>query len=112
MGIHMGLGPPGVANQGSPNYRMMLSNALLLEDVLVKYPKLRLYVMHAGWPLLDEMVGLLYAFPQVYIDIAVINWGLPKEEFYRYFQRLVDAGFSKRIMFGSDQMVWPDAIGG
>ncbi|MCH7854219.1 MAG: amidohydrolase family protein, partial [Proteobacteria bacterium] len=22
-----------------------------------------------------------------------------------------DAGFSKRIMFGSDQMVWPDAIG-
>ncbi len=111
VGIHMGLGPPGVANQGWPNYRMMLSNALLLEDVLVKYPKLRLYVMHAGWPLLDEMVGLLYAFPQVYIDIAVINWGLPKKEFYRYFQRLVDAGFSKRIMFGSDQMVWPDAIG-
>ena len=111
VGIHMGLGPPGVANQRWPKYRMMLSNALLLEDVLVKYPKLRLYVMHAGWPLLDEMVGLLYAFPQVYIDIAVINWGLPKEEFYRYFKRLVDAGFSKRIMYGSDQMVWPDAIG-
>jgi predicted TIM-barrel fold metal-dependent hydrolase len=24
---------------------------------------------------------------------------------------LIDAGFGKRIMFGSDQMVWPDAIG-
>ena len=57
------------------------------------------------------MVGLMYAFPQVYVDIAVINWALPTEKFYSYFQRLVDAGFSKRIMFGSDQMVWPGAIG-
>jgi hypothetical protein len=111
VGIHMGLGPPGTANSEYPNYRTMLSNALLLEDVLVKYPKLRLYVMHAGWPLLDDMVGLMHAFPQVYVDIAVINWYLPTEEFYSYFKRLVDAGFSKRIMFGSDQMVWPDAIG-
>jgi len=111
VGIHIGLGPPGVANRGSPNYRMSLSSALLLEDVLVKHPDLRLYVMHAGWPLLDDMVALMYAFPQVYVDIAFINWYLPTEEFYSYFQRLVDAGFSKRIMFGSDQIAWPDAIG-
>ena len=111
VGIHIGLGPPGIANDGQSKYRMRLSNALLLEEVLVKHPDLRLYVMHAGWPLLDNMVGLMYAFPQVYVDIAVINWYLPKKEFYSYFRRLVDAGFSKRIMFGSDQMVWPDAIG-
>ncbi len=111
VGIHIGLAPPGIANDGQSKYRMRLSNALLLEEVLVKHPDLRLYVMHAGWPMLDNMVGLMYAFPQVYVDIAVINWYLPTEEFYSYFQRLVDAGFSKRIMFGSDQMVWPDAIG-
>jgi len=111
VGIHIGLGPPGTAYLGSPNYRMALSDALRLEDVLVKHPDLRLYVMHAGWPLLDEMVGLMYAFPQVYVDIAVINWYLPREEFYSYFQRLVNAGYSKRIMFGSDQMAWPDSIG-
>ena len=111
IGIHIGLGPPGIANDGQSKYRMRLSNALLLEEVLIKHPDLRLYVMHAGWPLLDNMVGLMYAFPQVYVDIAVINWYLPKKEFYSYFERLVDAGFSKRIMFGSDQMVWPDAIG-
>ena len=111
VGIHIGLGPPGIANSGQSNYRMKLSNALLLEDVLIKHPKLRLYVMHAGWPMLDDMVALMYAFPQVYVDIAVIDWYVPKEEFYYYFQRLVDAGFSKRILFGSDQMAWPDAIG-
>ena len=45
------------------------------------------------------------------LDVAVINWYLPRPEFHRYLQRLVEAGFIKRIMFGSDQMVWPDAIG-
>ncbi|MGH9840279.1 MAG: amidohydrolase family protein [Blastocatellia bacterium] len=26
-------------------------------------------------------------------------------------QRIVEAGFGKRVMFGSDQMIWPEAIG-
>jgi len=110
LGIHVGLGPPGAAYTMAPHYRMAHSSALLLEDVLVRHPKLRLYVMHAGWPMLDDVVALLYAHPQVYVDIGVIDWFVPQPEFYTYLRRLVEAGFSKRIMFGSDQMVWPDAI--
>jgi uncharacterized protein len=109
--IHIGPGPPGAPYVGFPKYRMALSNALLLEDVLVRHPKLRLYVMHAGWPLINEMIGLLYAHPQVYVDVGVINWTQPRKEFHAYLRRLVDAGYGKRIMFGSDQMVWPEAIG-
>ena len=111
VGIHMGLGPPGAAYVGYPDYRMRLSNPLQLEDVLVKYPKLRVYVMHAGWPLLNEMIGLLYAHPQVYVDVAVIDWAIPEPEFHTYLRRLVEAGFSERIMFGSDNMIWPDSFG-
>jgi predicted TIM-barrel fold metal-dependent hydrolase len=110
VGVHMGLGPTGVTYTWMPQYRMRLGNPLLLEDVLVRHPKLRLYVMHAGWPMIDQMIGLMYAHPQVYVDTGVISWFLPKKEFYRYLERLVDAGFGKRIMFGSDQMVWPEAI--
>lgn len=109
--VHMGLGPPGAAYVGYPKYRMGLSNPLLLEEVLVRHPKLRLYVMHAGWPMLDQMIGVMWAHPQVYVDIGVINWAIPRKEFHSYLRRLVDAGFGKRIMFGSDQMVWPEAIG-
>lgn len=110
LGIHVGLGPPGAAYVGFPKYRMALSNPLQLEDVLIRHPKLRLYVMHAGWPMIDDMVGLLYAHPQVYVDIAVINWVLPRAEFHAYLRRLVESGFGKRIMFGSDQMMWPQAF--
>jgi len=111
VGIHMGPGPPGAAYLGLKNYRMGLSDPLLLEDVLVRHPRLRLYVMHAGWPMIDRMIALLYAHPQVYVDVAVIDYTQPRAEFYRYLQRLVEAGYGKRVMFGSDQMVWPEAIG-
>jgi predicted TIM-barrel fold metal-dependent hydrolase len=110
VGIHTGLGPPGASYFSSPKYRARISNPLLLEDVLVRHPKLRLYVMHAGWPMSDQMVALLYAHPQVYVDVAVIDWAIPRKEFHQYLRRLVEAGFGKRIMFGSDQMVWPGAI--
>jgi len=111
VGLHVGLGPPGAAYNGFPKYRMASSNALLLEDVLIRHPKLRLYVMYAGWPMLDNMIGLLHAHPQVYVDVGVIDWALPREEFYTYLRRLVGAGYGKRIMYGSDQMQWPAAIG-
>ena len=108
--IHIGPGPPGVPYFASPKYRMAMSNPLALEDVLLRHPKMRLYVMHAGWPMGDEMVGLMFTHPQVYVDVAVIDFAWPRAEFHAYLRRLVDAGMAKRIMFGSDQMVWPEAM--
>ena len=109
--IHIGPGPPGAAYLGLTKYRASLSDPLLLEDVLIRHPKLRLYVMHGGWPNVDRMIALLYAHPQVYMDVAVIDFTQPRAEFHRYLRRLVEAGYGDRIMFGSDQMVWPGAIG-
>jgi predicted TIM-barrel fold metal-dependent hydrolase len=110
--IHMGTGPPGAAYlPGMASSRARFGDPLLLEDVLVRHPRLRLYVMHAGWPLADNMIALLWAHPQVYVDTGVIDYVMPRAEFHRYLRRLVEAGFGKRIMFGSDNMVWPGAIG-
>ena len=33
-----------------------------------------------------------------------------RTQFYDFLHRLIDAGFENRIMFGSDEMVWPDAV--
>lgn len=109
VGIHVGTGPPGAAHL-FPDYRARLHSPLLLEEVLVRHPDLRLYVMHAGWPMLDDMLAVLWAHPHVYVGLGVIDWILPRPEFYRYLRRLVEAGFGKRIMYGSDQMVWPGMI--
>jgi uncharacterized protein len=110
VGIHMGEGPPGAAYLFSPKYRARLTSPFLLEEVLVRHPRLRVYVMHYGSPLVDEMLSMLYSHPQLYVDVAGNDWGLPRKEFHGHLRRLVEAGFEKRIMFGSDEMVWPGTI--
>lgn len=111
VGIHMGPGPPGAAYlPGLGTYRARLSSPLELEEALLRHPKLRVWIMHAGWPQIDDLLGLLWAHPQVYVDTGVIDFAIPRAEFHRYLQRIVEAGFGKRVMFGSDQMNWPKAI--
>ncbi len=109
-GIHIGTGPPGAIYLGNTNYRGRMHSALTLEEVLVRHPGLRVYIMHAGYPMLDDLLAVLYAHPQVYVGIGVIVWLLPREEFYRYLKGIVQAGFGDRVMFGSDQMIWPGVI--
>lgn len=111
VGLHLGEGPPGGASvlPGS-KYSPAAGRPLDLEPLLKRHPKLRLYVMHYGSPLVEEMIALLYSHPNVYVDVAQNDWGFPRAHFYRQLRQLVDAGFAKRILFGSDQMIWPDTI--
>jgi predicted TIM-barrel fold metal-dependent hydrolase len=76
VGLHLGVPNPGAAYHGP--YRVRDGSPLALEEVLVRHPRLRLYIMHAGYPF--------------------------------FLQRLVAAGFSDRVMFGTDQGVWPGLI--
>jgi len=111
VGVHTGLGPEGTPYACCPKFRVTYGNPVLLEEVLVRHPKLRLYIMHGGWPYLEETKAIMAVYPQVYADLAVIDWIIPREEFHEYLRELIRAGLGKRIMFGSDQMVWPEAIG-
>jgi hypothetical protein len=111
VGIHIGTGPPGARYLPPfPNYRARLHSPLVLEEALARHPRLRVWIMHAGWPMLDDLLAVLWAHPQAHVDVGIISWVLPRKEFHRYLQRIVEAGFAKRVMFGSDQMNWPGVI--
>ncbi len=105
--IHMGTGGSGRANVTMPKFRGSMGDPLLLEELLARHPKLRVQVMHAGYPMIDNMLTLLQANSHVYVDVAGLIWSYPIEEVNRYIERLVDAGFADRVMFGTDQMIWP-----
>jgi len=105
--IHMGTGGSGRANVAMTKFRGSMGNPLLLEDLLARHPKLRVQVMHAGYPMIDNMLTLLQANSHVYVDVAGLIWSYPLSEVNRYIQRLVDAGFEDRVMFGTDQVEWP-----
>ncbi|MEX2374026.1 MAG: amidohydrolase family protein [Dehalococcoidia bacterium] len=110
VGIHVGPGPPGAPYLGFGPYRARLHNPLSMEEVLVRHPRLRVYLMHAGYPFLEELLALLYVHPHVYLEVGVIVYSQPREAFYRFLRGIVEAGFHERVMFGSDQMVWPGTI--
>jgi predicted TIM-barrel fold metal-dependent hydrolase len=107
--IHMGPGEPA-QSYGSGGYRARLGDPLLLEDVLVRHPRMRIYIMHAGYPMADSLRALMFSHPQVYVDLGSIIYTEPRPAFYRFLQEIVDAGYGDRIMFGSDQMIWPGVI--
>lgn len=109
--LHTGFGPPMSPYMGDSGFRMRYGNPLLLEDVLVKHPRLRLYIAHGGYPNLSETIALMLMYRQVYMDISAINWLLTREEFHTYLKRLIQARLGKRIMFGTDQMIWPETVG-
>ena len=110
VGIHMGTGGNGMANITQPKYRASMGNPLLLEDLLARHPKLKVWVMHAGYPMIDNMIALMGANAYVYVDVAGMIWSYPLAEVNRYIKRLVQAGFEKRIMYGTDLMVWPKLL--
>jgi uncharacterized protein len=110
VGVHLGPSPPGATYDCCPDFRAAHANPLLIEDALARYPDIQVYIMHAGYPYINETIALLHAHPQVYADLAVINWVIPRDEFQTYLKRLVRAGFHDRLMFGSDQMFWPETI--
>ncbi len=110
VGIHLGPGGPGEFYLGNTNYRARLQSALTIEEVLVRHPKLRVYLMHAGYPMLDDLLALLFSHPQVYVEVSMLVNVEPRSGFYRYLKAIVDAGYGERVMFGSDQMVWPGII--
>ena len=111
VGIHMGEGPANGGHfPGYEAYRVRFTSPLLLEDVLIRHPKLRIYAMHYGSPMVEQMIAMLFTYPNLYVDVACNDWLMPRAQFYSQLKQLVDAGFEKRIMFGSDQMWWPDAI--
>ncbi len=104
--IHtLGIGPD------LPGFRSAMGSPLLLEAVLVRHPKLRLFVENSGYPYRDEMIAMMTHYPQLHGDVSTISWVLPRAAFYDYLQALARAGLGKRLMFGSDQMRWPEKIG-
>ncbi|MEJ2594290.1 MAG: amidohydrolase family protein [bacterium] len=108
--LHTGFGPPGGPHAFAPKFRTTLGEPTLFEPVLVRHTKLKAFIAHSGWPYISETIAMLYIYPDLYTNIGVLIWALSKEAFYSALKQLMDARFGKRIMFGTDQMLWPEAI--
>jgi uncharacterized protein len=109
--IHTGGMAPGVHRQ-SPKARLSLGSPYLIEDVLVRYPKLRVYLAHAGVHYHDDALAMLCAYPNLYTDVSCLLWINPICKRYgrEFLAKAKEDRFLDRVMFGSDQILWPHGI--
>ena len=109
VGIHIGPLPPASPLQVPGG--IALGDPIQLEPVLKKYPALRVYVMHAGVPFIDRTIALMQTYPHVYAGTGILQAMMTRAAYEDMLRRFIDAGLGKRLMYGTDQMAWPDMIG-
>jgi len=109
---HSGGSFPNAQQFGWPKYRITLGDPFLIEEVLVKYPKLKVYLMHAGENFYENTLRMMDGYPNLYADLGVEMWLHPmtKDFAVKFLKSAKEYGILDRVMFGSDQMVWPEAI--
>ena len=110
--VHTGGGPPNITYRGSPNFRIKFGDPFTIEDVLAKHPKLKIYIMHAGEVFYENALRLMMQYSHLYADLGVILWvhEQPMDYAENFLRKAKLYGLLDRIMYGSDQMVWPHAI--
>ena len=62
--FHTGPGGPNPQEGFAPKFRISLSDPLLLEDVAIRFPKLKIVIMHMGWPFYDHVLYMLFNIPE------------------------------------------------
>ncbi len=108
--FHTHSGPPRTAAGCCPDFRMANGHPFLLEDVLIKYPKLKVMIMHANPLVYPEVLDLLGQYPKVYVDISPWQMFYTRKKFHMLLQAYQDAGLVGRIMFGTDNHDYPKAF--
>jgi hypothetical protein len=101
VGIHTGSAGP---DHGCPNFSEKMGNPKLMEELLTRFSGLKVWIMHAGAPYVQETIDMMKKFPRLYTDVSAINnpFILPPAEFAKVMKLLVENGLEDRIMFGSD----------
>jgi uncharacterized protein len=97
------LGIPVNIHQGTSFVRpgpLKYANPILLEDIAIACPDLRIIIAHMGHPWETECVVLIRKHPNLYANISALHYRP-----WRHWQALVTAieyGVEHKLIFGSD----------
>ena len=97
------LGIPINIHQGTSFVRpgpLKYANPILLEDIAIACPDLRIVISHLGHPWEDECVVLIRKHPNLYSNISALHYRPLRH--YQGFMSAIEYGVEHKLIFGSD----------
>ncbi|WP_281283652.1 amidohydrolase family protein [Nonomuraea longispora] len=103
--FHTGQTGIGAGVPGGGGIRLRYSNPMLLDDVAVDFPELRIVLAHPSFPWQDEALAVATHKPYVYIDLS----GWSPKYFPPQLVRYANSLLKDKVLFGSDYpVITPD----
>jgi uncharacterized protein len=76
------------------------ANPILLEDIALACPGLRIVIAHMGHPWEDECVVLIRKHPNLYANISALHYRPLRH--YQAYMTAIEYGVEHKLIFGSD----------
>lgn len=98
--FHTGQTGVGSGMPGGNGMRLKYSNPMLIDDVAVDFPDMKIILAHPSFPWQEEALSVAQHKPNVYIDLS----GWSPKYFPPLLVRYCNSILRKKVLFGSD---WP-----
>ena len=103
--FHTGHSGIGAGLPGGGGIRLRHGNPMLLDDVAVDFPGMRIIMAHPSFPWQDEAISVALHKPQVHIDLS----GWTPKRFPPQLVSYVKGPLKEQMLFGSDYpLITPD----
>lgn len=103
--FHTGQTGIGAGVPGGGGIRLRYSNPMLVDDVAVDFPELRIILAHPSFPWQDEALAVATHKPYVHIDLS----GWSPKYFPPQLVRYANSLLQDKVLFGSDYpVITPD----
>jgi predicted TIM-barrel fold metal-dependent hydrolase len=103
--FHTGHSGMGTGMPGGGGIRLKYGNPMLVDDVAVDFPDMKIILAHPSWPWQDEALSMCLHKQQVYIDLS----GWSPKYFPPQLIHYANTQLKHKVLFGSDfPLITPD----
>lgn len=103
--FHTGHSGLGTGMRGGGGIRLKYGQPMLIDDVAVDFPDMKIILAHPSWPWTDEALSMALHKPNVFIDLS----GWSPKYFPPQIVRYANGQLGHKFLFGSDfPLISPD----
>lgn len=82
-----------------------------VDQIAAQFPELRIIARHAGWPYIDQMIGVTFRQPNVYVELSGFH---PRHWDQRLVDQIDGGLLTDRALWGTSHPIidWEDSLEG